>query len=240
MSEATSHLVEDVARVGESGRGRARTGRFPGSGRRNRRSRKPRVLWAAIAVAFAFAADTSFAAPPAAVAPPAPSIPRADLGLGRTATSADIAAWNIDIEPGGRNLPPGSGTPAVGAKIFAATCAVCHGDHGQGGIAPRLVGGEGTLASAHPVKTVGSYWPYATTVFDYIRRAMPFTSPESLTNDQVYALVAYLLNQNGIIPDNAVMNATTLPAVKMPNVNGFVWEDPRPDVHARACMTGCP
>ena len=194
---------------------------------------------AVLAAGLMFLSATAFAASLESVAPPPPSVPRVDFGLGRTATNADIAAWNIDVEPGGKNLPPGNGTPAEGAKIYASTCASCHGDHGQGGVALRLVGGAGTLATAHPVKTVGSYWPYATTVFDYIRRAMPFTSPESLSNDEVYALVAYLLNQNGVISGNAVMNAATLSKVKMPNRNGFIWEDPRPDVHASACMTEC-
>jgi S-disulfanyl-L-cysteine oxidoreductase SoxD len=194
---------------------------------------------AALAAGLILLSTTAFAASPESVAPPPPPVPRVDFGLGRAATGADIAAWNIDVEPDGRNLPPGSGTPAQGAKIYASTCASCHGDRGQGGPAPRLVGGVGTLGTAHPVKTVGSYWPYTTTVFDYIRRAMPFTSPESLSDDEVYALVAYLLNQNGAITGNAVMDATTLPKVKMPNLNGFVWEDPRPDVHASACMTGC-
>jgi S-disulfanyl-L-cysteine oxidoreductase SoxD len=190
--------------------------------------------------AFFLVGATAFAAAPQTAAPPPPAIPHTSFGLGRTATAADIAAWNIDVQPDGKNLPPGSGTVADGAKIFASTCAVCHGAEGQGGLGPRLVGGIGTLATAHPVKTIGSYWPYATTLFDYIRRAMPFTSPESLTNDQVFALVAFLLNRNGILPDNAVMDRTTLPAVKMPNRNGFLWEDPRPDVRATACMTNCP
>jgi S-disulfanyl-L-cysteine oxidoreductase SoxD len=194
---------------------------------------------AVLAAGLMFLGATAVAASPESVASPPPAVPGVDFGLGRAATGADIAAWNIDVEPDGRNLPPGSGTAAQGAKIYASTCASCHGDRGQGGLAPRLVGGAGTLGTAHPVKTVGSYWPYATTVFDYIRRAMPFTSPESLSNDEVYALVAYLLNQNGVITGNAVMNAATLPKVKMPNLNGFVWEDPRPDVHASACMTGC-
>jgi cytochrome c len=186
-----------------------------------------------------FLSATVFAASLEKVAPSPPAIPPVDFGLGRTATGADIAAWNIDVEPDRRTLPPGSGTAAQGAKIYASTCASCHGDQGQGGVAPALVGGAGTLGTAHPVKTVGSYWPYATTVFDYIRRAMPFTSPESLSNDEVYALVAYLLSQNGTITGNAVMNAATLPKVRMANRNGFVWEDPRPDVHTSACMTGC-
>jgi S-disulfanyl-L-cysteine oxidoreductase SoxD len=180
------------------------------------------AMSAAILATVLSAGATGLAASPATVAPSAPVIPRADFGLGETASSADIAAWNIDVEPAGANLPPGSGTVPEGAKIYASSCATCHGDHGQGSLAPRLVGGIGTLATSHPIKTVGSYWPYATTVFDYIRRAMPFTRPESLSDDEVYALVAFLLNENGIIPMGAVMNRTTLPAVKMPNRHGFI------------------
>lgn len=163
-----------------------------------------------------------------------------DYGLGRTATPAEIHGWNIDVEPDGHNLPPGSGTVADGARVYATSCASCHGAQGQGGIGPRLVGGIGSLATAHPVKTVGSYWPFATTVFDYIRRAMPFNQPESLSNDQMYAVVAEVLHLNGIVPRTAVMDRTTLPQVKMPNRDGFIWHDPRPDTHANACMTGCP
>ncbi|MGH7067942.1 MAG: c-type cytochrome [Acetobacteraceae bacterium] len=179
-------------------------------------------------------------------APALAAAPGPDYGVGQTATQAQISAWNIDVEPDGKNLPAGSGTVADGAQVYATQCAVCHGAKGEGGevpgqgTAPRLVGGIGTLASAHPVKTVGSYWPYATTVFDYIRRAMPFQAPGSLSNDQVYALVAYILNLNGIVPDDAVMDRKMLPKVEMPNRNGFVWPDPRPDTHATACMTDCP
>ena len=189
------------------------------------------LLWSTIAV---------FAASPTYVSSSQPAIPRVKYGLGKAASGAQIADWNIDVEPNGKNLPPGSGSVSEGKKIFAANCASCHGADGRGGIAPRLVGGIGTLNSAHPIKTVGSYWPYATTLFDYIRRAMPFTHPESLTNDQVYSLVAYILHQNKIIAANAAMDKATLAAVKMPNRNGFIWRDPRPDVHAKACMSGCP
>jgi len=189
---------------------------------------------------LAGASVAAFAAPLERVASSPPAIPRINDGLGKAASSAEIAAWKIDVEPDGKNLPPGSGAVSEGSKIFAASCASCHGAGGSGGIAPRLVGGVGTLDTAHPIKTVGSYWPYATTVFDYIRRAMPFTHPQSLTNDQVYALVAYILHQNKIVSVNAVMDKTTLPAVKMPNRNGFILHDPRPDVNAKACMSGCP
>ncbi|WP_447974447.1 c-type cytochrome [Nitrospira sp. Kam-Ns4a] len=164
-----------------------------------------------------------------AAAPPEAQPP---LGLGRPATGAEVRAWDIDIAPTGEGLPPGRGTVHAGARIFAARCAACHGPTGTEGPRDRLVGGQGTLASEAPLKTIGSYWPYATTLFDYIRRAMPYNAPQSLTPDEVYALVAWILHRNGIIPEDAVMDPTTLPAVRMPNRDGFV-PDPRPDVHPR-------
>ena len=142
--------------------------------------------------------------------------------LGRPATPADIAGWDISIPPDGRGLPPGAGTPAEGARVYAQKCRVCHGDKGVGGPNDRLVGGQGTLAGRTPVRTVGSYWPYPTTVFDYVRRAMPFAQPLSMTDSEVYAVTAYLLSLNGIIGEQDVMNAETLPRVKMPNRDNFV------------------
>jgi S-disulfanyl-L-cysteine oxidoreductase SoxD len=142
--------------------------------------------------------------------------------LGRPATPAEIAGWDISIPPDGRGLPQGRGTSVEGATVYAAKCQVCHGERGAGGPNDRLVGGLGTLASATPVRTIGSYWPYATTVFDYLRRAMPFMQPHSLTDDEVYAVTAYLLQLNGIIGAGDEMNARTLPAVRMPNVGNFV------------------
>jgi S-disulfanyl-L-cysteine oxidoreductase SoxD len=150
--------------------------------------------------------------------------------LGRTPTAAEIAAWNIDVRADGQGLPPGHGSVAEGRTIFAATCAVCHGDNGQDGPADRLAGGFGTLTRPNPVRTVGSYWPYATTLFDFVRRAMPFNAPGSLTADQVYAVSAYVLSLNGIVPDDTVLDATSLPKIAMPNRNGFTSPDPRPDV----------
>ncbi|HET6305816.1 MAG TPA: cytochrome c [Rhodopila sp.] len=150
--------------------------------------------------------------------------------LGRSPTAAEISAWNIDVLPDGRGLPPGHGSVAEGRAVFADNCAACHGDKGQNGAADRLVGGIGTLSQHNPVRTVGSYWPYATTLFDFIHRAMPFTAPESLSPDQVYAVVAYLLSLNGIVPDNAVLDANSLPKVVMPNRNGFVAANPKPDL----------
>ena len=147
--------------------------------------------------------------------------------LGTPLSDADLAAWNIDVAPDGRGLPPGSGDVATGAHVFATKCAACHGAQGQGGLGDALVGGQGTLASAKPKRTVGSYWPYATTLFDYIRRAMPYNAPESLSADEVYAVSAFLLNQNGIVPANTRLDAASLPRVTMPNRGGFVG-DPRP------------
>lgn len=154
------------------------------------------------------------------------------LGLGHPPSEEQIRAWDIDVTPFGDGLPPGRGSAKEGTNVYAVKCAACHGQKGIEGPAPRLVGGIGTLATADPVKTVGSYWPYATTVFDYVRRAMPLTSPQSLSADETYAVVAWILAQNGIIPPDRVMDASTLPKVEMPNRKGFV-ADPRPDVPGR-------
>jgi len=161
-----------------------------------------------------------------------PPMATAGYGFGKPATEAERAAWNIDVAPTGEGLPPGRGTAEEGAKVYAAKCAACHGPTGTEGPMPRLVGGQGTLTTEHPVKTIGSYWPYATTLYDYIYRAMPYSAPQSLTPDEVYAVVAWLLAQNGIIPPNTVMDAHTLPTVRMPNRDGFV-PDPRPDLRAQ-------
>ncbi|MDR6411703.1 UNVERIFIED_ORG: cytochrome c [Burkholderia sp. 1595] len=147
--------------------------------------------------------------------------------IGTPLTDSQLAAWNIDVAPDGRGLPAGSGDVATGARVFAAQCAACHGARGEGGLGDPLAGGHGTLASAKPKRTVGSYWPYATTLFDYIRRAMPYNAPESLSADEVYAVSAFLLNQNGIVPANTRLDAASLPRVVMPNRDGFV-PDPRP------------
>ena len=159
-------------------------------------------------------------------------------GIGRPATEAEIAGWNIDIGRDGSNLPAGSGSVAHGREVFEQQCASCHGAKGEGGVGDRLVGGQGTLATAKPVKTVGSYWPYAPTLFDYIRRAMPQNAPQSLSNDDVYAVSAYILNLNGLLPADATLDAKTLSAIKMPNRAGFTG-DPRPDVKNPACEKAC-
>ena len=148
--------------------------------------------------------------------------------LGRAATPDDIAKADISIPPDGKGLPAGSGSVAQGAMVFQQKCAVCHGANAEGTPSgDRLVGGIGTLATANPVKTVNSYWPYATTVFDYIRRAMPVTNPQSLQNEEVYALVAYILSFDTIVPKDAVLDAASLPKVQMPNRSGFVNWEPR-------------
>src|ERR1700757_3704713 len=159
-------------------------------------------------------------------------------GIGRTATPAEIAGWNIDVGRDGRELPPGSGTVSHGHDVFAAQCAACHGDKGEGGVGDRLAGGQGTLATSNPIRTVGSSWPYATTLFDYIRRAMPQNAPESLSNDDVYALSAYILNLNGLLGADATLDAKSLPSLEMPNQKMFV-SDPRPDVKNTECLQHC-
>jgi len=141
--------------------------------------------------------------------------------FGKPISEAAAAAWDISIGPDGAGLPPGSGTPAQGAVIYAEKCAACHGDKGEGKTNARLVGGQ-IHGDGPAVKTVGSYWPYATSVFDFIRRAMPWTAPKSLTDNEVYAVTAYILRLNNIIGDNDVIDAKTLPQVKMPNRDGFI------------------
>jgi hypothetical protein len=142
--------------------------------------------------------------------------------LGRPLTTEEIRKMDITVAPDGRGLPPGSGTVSAGAAVYAKSCQSCHGAQGAGKPQDPLTGGVGSLASGKPVKTPASYWPAATTLFDYVRRAMPITSPQSLTNDEVYAVTAYILSIDGIVPNDAVFDAKSLPRVKMPNRDGFV------------------
>jgi cytochrome c len=146
--------------------------------------------------------------------------------LGESVGGAEIARWDISIPPSGEGLPKGGGTARQGAAIYQAKCQACHGEKGTGELADPLAGGIGTLASRTPVRTVGSYWPYATTLFDYVRRAMPLTNPLSLTDDEVYAVSAYVLFLNGIIGADVAVNAQTLPRIKMPNREGFIGDWP--------------
>jgi cytochrome c len=144
-------------------------------------------------------------------------------GLGVEATAEQVAGWSLSVFPDGEGLPPGSGTALRGASIYEEKCLACHGLEGQNGVNDRLVGGHGTIDDARPIKTIGSYWPYATTVFDYIRRAMPFTQPQSLNDDEVYALTAYLLYLNDIVDVDDTIDANTLPSIEMPNADNFYW-----------------
>src|SRR5688572_7325150 len=150
-------------------------------------------------------------------------------GVGRPPTPEEIRELGSAIAPDGTGLPEGAGTVAEGRELFAAQCARCHGPTGEGDVGPTLVGGKGTLRTPRPLKTVGSFWPYATTLWDYVNRAMPFDRPGVLEPSEVYAAVAFVLQLNGIIGEDRVMDATTLPQVKMPNRDGFI-QDPRPDV----------
>ena len=145
----------------------------------------------------------------------------ADINLGRPASVADIAAIDISIPPDGKGLPPGSGDATAGETVYEQKCASCHAAGGEGKPADAVAGGIGSLATAKPIKTVGSFWPYATTLFDYIRRAMPLNAPMSLTDDEVYAVTAYVLVINEIISTEVILDADSLPAVQMPNRDGF-------------------
>ena len=161
----------------------------------------------------------------------AAAAPAERYGLGRTPTPEQVAGWNIDILPDGTGLPPGQGSVAEGEHVFQERCASCHGDHGEAGDGlpvARLAGGQGTLTTNHPVQTVGSYWPYATTLFDYIRRAMPLNAPQTLSDDEVYAVSAYVLHLNGILSADATLDRHSLPAIHMPNRGGFVRTPDQP------------
>lgn len=146
--------------------------------------------------------------------------------LGHVVGEEALEPWKLTVFPDGAGLPSGSGSVNDGATLYGARCASCHGANGEGALADRLVGGRGTLEEASPVRTVGSFWPYATTLFDYVRRSMPYEAPKSLSGDEVYAITAYVLFLNQIVAEDAVMDATTLPRVEMPNRDGFVSDYP--------------
>ncbi len=153
-------------------------------------------------------------------------------GVGRAPSDQEVRALGVTVAPDGAGLPEGSGTAVEGRALFAARCAKCHGEKAQGDVGPLLVGGQGTLATAKPVKTVGSFWPHATSLYNYINRAMPFNQPGSLTHSEVYAAVAHLLHINGITGEKDVLNAKTLPKIRMPNRDGFI-PDARPDIRRK-------
>lgn len=144
-------------------------------------------------------------------------------GLGKPVDAATLAAIDYTVMPNGDGLPEGSGNAARGAGVYQQHCLACHGDGGSGGVNDALVGGHGTLTTPRPQKTVGSFWPYATTVFDYVRRAMPLQAPGTLSDDETYSVTAYILFLNGIVAEDQILDADSLPLVKMPNRDGFVW-----------------
>ena len=162
-------------------------------------------------------------------------------GYGERATPEQIAGWDIDARgEDGVGLPAGRGGVIRGSEVYAEQCAACHGTFGEGeGRFPKLVGGAGTLRDDRPELTVGSYWPFAPTLWDYINRAMPMPAPHTLSADDVYALTAYILNLNDIVPSEFVADRESLPKVKMPNRDNFLWTDPRPDTAAKPCMSAC-
>lgn len=166
------------------------------------------------------------------------SVHAQSYGIGHVVSEKDIAPWNIDVSADGSGLPAGKGSVTEGKRVYETTCIVCHGVNGQGKPADQLAGGQGTLKAASPVKTIGSFWPYATTVFDFVNRAMPYDRPKSLSANEVYAVTAYLLNLNGIVGAETVLDAKSLPQVRMPNRDGFV-PDPRPDAAGIACHSNC-
>ena len=165
------------------------------------------------------------------------------FNLGEAATAEQVAGWDIDVRPDGLGAPVGTGNAFDGEEVYADRCASCHGDFGEAvDNWPVLVGGDGTLDSPDPVKTTGSYWPYASTMYDYIYRAMPFGEAQSLTHDETYQIVAYLLYMNDVIDDEFEVNQDNIGTIEMPNRDGFMMPDPRPDAQPMsgiACMKDC-
>jgi S-disulfanyl-L-cysteine oxidoreductase SoxD len=182
------------------------------------RTASSRTFTASLALALALALATATAAGLAAAAPPA------GPGLGEAVDAAQVARWDLSVFPDGRGLPPGSGTAAAGEGVYRAHCAACHGAKGEGGSGGHLVGRE-PLTDPDPDQAVGNYWPYATTLFDFTRRAMPMDAPGSLSNDDLYAVSAYVLYLNGIVAADDILDAGTLPKIRMPNLDGFIGID---------------
>ncbi|MFN8890880.1 MAG: c-type cytochrome [Alphaproteobacteria bacterium] len=177
-------------------------------------------------------ADIAWPASTAALTAPIP-------GIGRAATTAEITGWDIAVRGDGQNLPPGSGTAKEGEELYVTHCAACHGDFGEGLERwPALMGGRGSLRSDQPKRTIGSFWQHAPSVFDYIRRAMPYAAPQSLSNDEYYAITAYVLFLNELIGEDDKMDAASISTLAMPNSDGFVLEG-RPDTENNACMSNC-
>ena len=165
------------------------------------------------------------------------------FNLGKIATAEEVAGWDIDVRPDGLGAPIGMGNAIDGEEVYADLCAACHGDFGEGVDRwPELVGGEGSLGTHDPLKTTGSYWPYASTLYDYVYRAMPFGESQSLSYDETYQIVAFLLYMNDIIEDDFDVSHENISSIEMPNRDGFFMPDPRPDaqpVSAEPCMNNC-
>jgi len=182
------------------------------------------ILVVFLLVNFSFASDRKF-------------------NLGKLATKEEIAGWDIDVRPDGLGAPIGSGTALIGEEIYTEQCAACHGDFGEGADRwPALVGGEDSLASHDPEKTTGSYWPYASTMYDYIYRAMPYGVAQSLSHDETYEIVAYLLYMSDIIDEDFILSEKNIGEIEMPNRNGFLLPDPRPDIintNGLPCIKDC-
>ena len=192
-------------------------------------------------LATCFAAAIALATVGAVAQDKKPEPVKVGIKLGKPITEADMAPWNIDIRTNdGKGLPPGKGTVADGQKLYVQKCQVCHGENAKGGpMFGTMVGGIGSFTTKVRVLTPGSMYPYAPILFDYTRRAMPMDAPQSLTDDQVYALSAYILHLNGLWPENAVLDAEQMIKIQMPNRNGFLPDD-RPDTKAARCLQNCP
>lgn len=192
------------------------------------RSRNALILAAATILAGASAADA------------ADYGKRPEAGYGKQVQDADLVLWDIDIHtPDGGNLPAGEGSVAAGKLVYEAKCVACHGEKAAGGpVYGSMVGGVGSMTKSPRVLTPGSMYPYAPILFDYVRRAMPMDAPQSLTNDEVYSVAAYIYNLNGLVPEDFKMNAETMAKIEMPNRGGFIKDD-RPDTRAERCMSDC-
>ena len=193
----------------------------------------------ALAAAAALLAGAAFAQDKTLPGQPGTAFPPQSLGIGRPATAEEIKGWDIDVRPDGHGLPAGKGSVKDGEALYQDRCAACHGEFGEGKDRwPALIGGSGKLTDDDPKKGVGNYWPYATTLFDYIKRAMPFGNAQSLTDDEVYAITAYVLHLSDVLKQDAVLDRDALVKIKLPNAGNFI-PDPRPDVQGTLCMKDC-
>jgi len=193
----------------------------------------------ALAAAVTLFAGGALAQEKTLPAQPGIAFPPQSLGIGRPVTTDEVKGWDIDVRPDGHGLPAGKGSVKQGEALYQERCAACHGEFGEGKDRwPALIGGSGKLTDDDPKKGVGNYWPYATTLFDYIKRAMPFGNAQSLSDDEVYAITAYVLHLSDVLQDDAVLDRDALFKIKLPNAANFI-PDPRPDVKGTLCMKDC-